>query len=155
MMCGIVTTGITFLGLNMDIGHLRSIRWVQDDDPQSPINGKPELTGNGKSAAQNRWIAYNKMRGQYSSAMEHAVPEQFWVDKSQCRYQDEGGKSGTRHKRTTRRPSQRSKPLPLPRQKASASTPSTKTTGIRRCPSCPSVVMWEWKSAMPFRRARR
>ena len=31
------------------------------------------------------------MRGQYSSAMEHAVPEQFWVDKSQCRYTDETG----------------------------------------------------------------
>jgi hypothetical protein len=40
---------------------------------------------------ENRWIAYNKMRGQYSSAMEHAVPEQFWVDKSQCRYMDEQG----------------------------------------------------------------
>ena len=31
------------------------------------------------------------MRGQYASAVEHAVPEQFWVEKSQCRYQDEGG----------------------------------------------------------------
>jgi len=81
----------TFQGLNMDIGHLRSIRWVKDDSPQSPINAKPELTSNGRSAAQNRWIAYNKMRGQYNSAMEHAVPEQFWVDKSQCRYQDEQG----------------------------------------------------------------
>ena len=88
---GIVTTGITFQGLNMDIGHLRSIRWVKDDNPQSPINAKPELTANGKSAAQNRWIAYNKMRGQYNSAMEHAVPEQFWVDKNQCRYIDETG----------------------------------------------------------------
>ena len=75
----------------MDIGHLRSIRWVKDDNPQSAINAKPELTSNGKSAAQNRWIAYNKMRGQYNSAMEHAVPEQFWVDKSQCRYTDETG----------------------------------------------------------------
>ena len=88
---GIVTTGITFQGLNMDIGHLRSIRWVKDDNPQSAINAKPELTSNGKSAAQNRWIAYNKMRGQYNSAMEHAVPEQFWVDKNQCRYTDETG----------------------------------------------------------------
>ena len=88
---GIVTTGITFQGLNMDIGHLRSIRWVKDDNPQSPINAKPELTANGKSAAQNRWIAYNKLRGQYNSAMEHAVPEQFWVDKSQCSYTDETG----------------------------------------------------------------
>ena len=31
------------------------------------------------------------MRGQYNSAMEHAVPEQFWVDKSQCRYENEQG----------------------------------------------------------------
>jgi hypothetical protein len=75
----------------MDIGHLRSIRWVKDDNPQSAINAKPELTHNGKSAAQNRWIAYNKMRGQYNSAMEHAVPEQFWVDKRQCRYENEQG----------------------------------------------------------------
>ncbi|MBO9678474.1 MAG: transglutaminase domain-containing protein [Acidovorax sp.] len=88
---GIVTTGITFQGLNIDIGHLRHIRWVKDDDPQSAINAKPELTANGKSAAQNRWIAYNKMRGQYASAMEHAVPEQYWVDKSQCRYVDGNG----------------------------------------------------------------
>ena len=88
---GIVTTGISFQGLNMDVGHLRHTRWVKNDDPSAPINNKPELTQNGKSAAQNRWIAYNKMRGQYSSAMEHAVPEQFWVDKSQCRYTDEQG----------------------------------------------------------------
>lgn len=88
---GIVTTGITFRGLNMDIGHLRHARWVKNDDPQAAINNKPELTANGKTAAQNRWIEYNKMRGQYSSAMEHAVPEQFWVDKRQCRYTDETG----------------------------------------------------------------
>ena len=88
---GIVTTGIRFQGLNMDIGHLRHTRWVKNDDPSAPINNKPELTANGKPAAQNRWIAYNKMRGQYASAMEHAVPEQFWVDKSQCRYTDENG----------------------------------------------------------------
>ncbi|OJV68451.1 MAG: hypothetical protein BGO35_03275 [Burkholderiales bacterium 64-34] len=88
---GIVTTGITFQGLNMDIGHLRHTRWVKNDDPQAAINAKPELTANGKTAAQNRWIAYNKLRGQYSSAMEHAVAEQLWVDKSQCRYMDETG----------------------------------------------------------------
>ena len=88
---GIVTTGITFQGLNMDVGHLRHMRWVKDDDPQSPVNNKPELTANGKSAAQNRWIAYNKMRGQYSSAMEHAVPEQYWEDRTSCRYTDENG----------------------------------------------------------------
>jgi hypothetical protein len=31
------------------------------------------------------------MRGQYASAMEHATPEQFWVDKTTCRYLDENG----------------------------------------------------------------
>jgi hypothetical protein len=89
---GIVTNGIKFQGLNMDVGHLRSIRWVKDDNPSSPINNKPELTQNGKTAAQNRWIAYNKSKGQYSSAMEHVVPEDFWVDKSQCKYVDADGK---------------------------------------------------------------
>ncbi|RYH21413.1 MAG: hypothetical protein EON54_25640 [Alcaligenaceae bacterium] len=75
----------------MDIGHMRHIRWVKDDNAQAAINAKPELTQNGKSAAQNRWITYNKMRGQYASAMEHAVPEQLWVDKTQCRYNNEQG----------------------------------------------------------------
>jgi hypothetical protein len=88
---GIVTTGITFQGVNIDVGHVRSVRWVKDDNPQSQINSDPNLTKNGKTAAQNRWIAYNKAKGQYSSAMEHAVPEEFWVDKSQCRYLDDKG----------------------------------------------------------------
>ena len=65
--------GGTFQGLNMDIGHLRHVRWVKDDDPKSQINKDPNLAQNGKTAAQNRWIAYNKMRGQYASAMEHAA----------------------------------------------------------------------------------
>ena len=88
---GVVTTGFTIQGVDMDVGHLRHIRWVKDDNPASAINNKPELTQNGKTAAQNRWIAYNKMRGQYASAMEHATPEQFWVDKTQCSYADENG----------------------------------------------------------------
>ena len=84
--------GVTFQGLNMDIGHLRHVRWVKDDDPKSQINDKPELKQNNKSAAQNRWIAYNKMRGQYASAMEHAAPEAFWVDKTKCSHADENGR---------------------------------------------------------------
>ena len=76
----------------MDIGHLRHVRWVKDDDPKSQINDKPELKQNNKSAAQNRWIAYNRMRGQYASAMEHAAPEAFWVDKTKCSYTDENGR---------------------------------------------------------------
>lgn len=88
---GIVTTGITMEGLNIDVGHMRHIRWTQDDNPDSPINNKPELTHSGRTAAHNRWIAYNKMRGQYSSAMEHAIPEQFWVDRDKCSYLDDKG----------------------------------------------------------------
>ena len=84
--------GVTFQGLNMDIGHLRHVRWVKDDDPKSQINDKPELKQNNKSAAQNRWIAYNRMRGQYASAMEHAAPEAFWVDKTKCSHTDENGR---------------------------------------------------------------
>ena len=76
----------------MDIGHLRHVRWVKDDDPKSQINDKPELKQNNKSAAQNRWIAYNRMRGQYASAMEHAAPEAFWVDKTKCSHTDENGR---------------------------------------------------------------
>ncbi|WP_377780101.1 transglutaminase domain-containing protein [Comamonas odontotermitis] len=88
---GIVTTGISFKGLNMDVGHVRSVRWVKDDNPQSQINSDPNLTKNGKTAAQNRWIAYNKAKGQYSSAMEHTVPDQYWIDKNQCKYVDDKG----------------------------------------------------------------
>jgi hypothetical protein len=50
------------------------------------------LTIDGKGAAQNRWIAYNKSKGQYSSAMEHAVPEEFWIDRTKCKYTDADGK---------------------------------------------------------------
>ena len=84
--------GVTFQDLNMDIGHLRHVRWVKDDDPKSQINKDPNLAQNGKTAAQNRWIAYNRMRGQYASAMEHAAPEAFWVDKTKCSHTDENGR---------------------------------------------------------------
>jgi hypothetical protein len=88
---GIVTTSVKIQGLNIDVGHLRHNRWVKDDDPSSAINAKPELTQNGGTAAQTRWIGYNRTRGQHDSAMEHATPEAFWVDKNQCRYVDENG----------------------------------------------------------------
>jgi hypothetical protein len=93
MLYGIVTTGVSFQGLNIDMGHMRYVRWVKDDDPQSAVNNKPELTQGNRTAAHNRWITYNRTRGQHSSAMEHAAPEQFWVDKIQCRYVDENGQT--------------------------------------------------------------
>ncbi len=69
---GIVTTGVSFKGLNMDVGHVRHIRWHKGNDQQA-------------------WVNYNRQRGQHASGMEHATPEQFWVDKTKCRYTDENG----------------------------------------------------------------
>ncbi len=68
-----------------DIGHLRHLRWVQDDSPTSAINQPPKgSTQKAEEIAKARWVSYNRMRGQYASAMEHATPEQFFVDKTQC-----------------------------------------------------------------------
>jgi hypothetical protein len=147
---GIVTTGITFQGLNMDIGHLRHTRWVKNDDPQRPHQQQTRTDRQRqKPAAQNRWIAYNKMRGQYASAMEHAVPEQFWVDKSQCRYTDENGqRSRTPPRQTARKPYQQSKPLPLRRRKGRRSTPSTRATQPRPCQSCRWAAQWGRKFSL-------
>ncbi len=39
--------------------------WAEDNDRQT-------------------WIGYNKLRGQYMSALEHAVPERFFNDPNQC-----------------------------------------------------------------------
>jgi hypothetical protein len=88
---GILTTGVSFQGLNIDIGHVRSLRWVKDDDPSAKIN-QPEGAKAEQDVARSRWIAYNRQSGQYKSLMESGSLEQFWVDKSQCQYADEGGK---------------------------------------------------------------
>ncbi|MDG4551151.1 MAG: hypothetical protein P9F19_17420 [Candidatus Contendobacter sp.] len=71
---GTLTTRVDFKGLNLDIGHLRALRWSKVNDPPA-------------------WVAYNRMRGQQASALEHATPEQFWVDRNQCRYTDENGQT--------------------------------------------------------------
>ena len=71
---GVVTTSVSFKGVNMDVGHLRHIRWVQDD------SNYPD--------AKNRWTAYNQMRGQQASALENEIPEGMFVDRSQCMYAD-------------------------------------------------------------------
>ena len=60
-----VVRKVTFPGVNIDIGHMRNITWAKDSDPQ-------------------KWITYNKLRGQYMSALEHAVPERFFNDPAQC-----------------------------------------------------------------------
>jgi hypothetical protein len=56
---------VKFPGLNMDIGHIRNLTWS-------------------KTNSQAEWVNYNRMRGQYMSALEHAVPEKFFNDPSQC-----------------------------------------------------------------------
>ena len=56
---------VSFPGVNLDIGHIRPIGYSKDND-------------------QNTWIAYNKLRGQYMSALEHAIPERFFNDPTKC-----------------------------------------------------------------------
>ena len=81
---GQFTTGVKFQGVMMNIGHLRHLRWVKNDDPTVAINAKPELTANGKTAAHNRWVAYNRMRGQEASGFEDGIPERFLIDPNTC-----------------------------------------------------------------------
>ena len=59
---------VKFPGVNLDIGHVRTIGWASDNDP-------------------GKWKAYNRLRGQYMSALEHAVPERFFNDPGQCNLQ--------------------------------------------------------------------
>ena len=54
--------------MNIDIGHIRNITWAKEND-------------------EKKWVSYNRLRGQYMSALEHAVPERFFNDPSQCNSQ--------------------------------------------------------------------
>ena len=55
----------SFPGVNLDIGHIRHLGWAKDNDKQ-------------------KWIGYNRLRGQYMSALEHAIPERFFNDPASC-----------------------------------------------------------------------
>jgi rhodanese-related sulfurtransferase len=48
----------------MDIGHIRNLTWSKANKVQE-------------------WIGYNRLRGQYMSGLEHAVPERFFNDPRQ------------------------------------------------------------------------
>lgn len=92
-----VTTGISFKGVNMDVGHLRSVRWVKDSglDVNSGINlndptQQQAAVDRAAADTKRRWINYNRLRGQHASAMEHLIPERAFLDKTQCRYTDQG-----------------------------------------------------------------
>lgn len=54
--------------MNLDIGHVRNLTWAKDSD-------------------KSKWVNYNRLRGQYMSGLEHAVPERFFNDPSQCNLQ--------------------------------------------------------------------
>ncbi len=60
-----VVRKVTFPGLNIDIGHVRNLTWAKDNNLQ-------------------RWIAYNRVRGQFMSALEGAIPENFFNDATKC-----------------------------------------------------------------------
>jgi hypothetical protein len=60
-----VIRSVSFPGVNMDIGHIRNLTWAKDND-------------------KTKWVAYNRLRGQYMSALEHAIPERFFNDPAQC-----------------------------------------------------------------------
>ncbi len=60
-----VARQVTFPGANIDIGHIRNVGWAKDNDGR-------------------KWVIYNLLRGQYMSALEHAVPEQFFSEPQKC-----------------------------------------------------------------------
>lgn len=62
-----VVRKITFPGVNIDIGHVRNLTWARDNNEQG-------------------WIGYNRLRGQYMSGLEHAVPERFFSDPNRCNF---------------------------------------------------------------------
>lgn len=82
-LAGIVTTGISFKGVLMDIGHVRHLRWVKDTAAETS-NTSPTANADAAANAKKRWIGYNRMRGQYASALEHAIPERFFNDTTKC-----------------------------------------------------------------------
>ena len=60
-----VVRQVKFPGVNIDIGHIRNLTWAKDND-------------------QNKWISYNRMRGQYMSALEHTSTERLFADSTKC-----------------------------------------------------------------------
>ncbi len=66
---GVITTSIKFAGLMMDVGHLRHLRVAKDNDAKTTL-------------------AYNRLRGQMASALEHATPEHLFVDATTCNLPD-------------------------------------------------------------------
>jgi hypothetical protein len=60
-----VIRSVKFPGVNLDFGHMRTLGWATDGNPA-------------------KWVAHNRLRGQYMSALEHAIPERLLTDPNQC-----------------------------------------------------------------------
>jgi Transglutaminase-like superfamily len=60
-----VVRQVEFPGVSLDIGHVRVMSWAQDND-------------------RRKWIGYQRLRGQYMSALEHAIPERLFSNPSRC-----------------------------------------------------------------------
>ena len=77
---GAVTTGVSFRGVLMDIGHQRHMRWVKD---QSLPLGAPS-NADASLEVKKRWVSYNRIRAEYSSSLESTIPERFFNDVTVC-----------------------------------------------------------------------
>ena len=60
-----IALGVVRQGHGLDIGHVRNLK---DNNPAT-------------------WVAYNRLRGQYMSALEGAIPERFFNNPAQCNVQ--------------------------------------------------------------------
>ncbi|MEO6278295.1 transglutaminase domain-containing protein [Roseateles sp.] len=60
-----VVRQVKFPGVNIDVPHVRNLTVS-------------------KANNQQEWIGYNRLRGQYMSGLEHAIPERFFSDTSRC-----------------------------------------------------------------------
>jgi hypothetical protein len=81
----LLTTSVRFSGVLMDISHARYQRYSKDTHKDNASNtAAGYAAASGAEQARQRWAAYNRLRGQYASALEHAIPERFFNDSTQC-----------------------------------------------------------------------
>ncbi len=71
-----------------------------------------------------QWVSYNLLRGQYMSALEHAVPEQFFSDPQKCNFSD--ASNPTAGRRNARKEYLQGKLWKSQQHKGKKSTPSHK-----------------------------
>lgn len=64
-----VVRAVNFPAVNIDVGHVRFLSLAKNNN-------------------RDEWISYNRNRGQYISALEHATPEKFFSDRNKCNLPD-------------------------------------------------------------------